>query len=366
MSETRRPGATRHKGPSQTDVAERAGVSKQTVSRVANGSSDVDPFTREKVLLSMTELGYRPNRAARALRSGRYRNIGVVLSTLSSFGNRRTLEAISAEANRAGYSVTLITVDVSSQEATSRDFSLLADQALDGIIIVLEQFHYRDNSNVYFPPGMPIVNLDASRETDHPVVDSDQKHGAMLATRHLLDLGHASVWHVSGPRDSFAAIRREAAWREALQERGIEPPTPLSGDWSTGSGYRAGVALRQREDVTAVFAANDQMALGVLLAYHEAEIAVPGRVSVVGFDDIEEAEAFWPPLTTVRQNLIDVGRASVQTLVAIIEGSETPDARTTISTELIERRSTAPAPAGRGAPGRRGSPESLPAVPDGR
>ncbi|WP_308470719.1 MULTISPECIES: LacI family DNA-binding transcriptional regulator [unclassified Rathayibacter] len=344
MSEAHRPGATRHKGPSQSDVAERAGVSKQTVSRVANGAPEVDSFTREKVLLSMTELGYRPNRAARALRSGRYRNIGVVLSTLSSFGNRRTLEAISAEANRAGYSLTLITVDVSSRDETSNAFSVLADQALDGIIIVLEQFHYRDNPDVHLPPGVPVVSLDASRETSHPVVDSDQRHGALLATQHLLDLGHDTVWHVSGPSDSFAALRREAAWREALRERGIEPPATLAGDWSTGSGYRAGVALRERDDVTAVFAANDQMALGVLLAYHEADIPVPGRVSVVGFDDIEEAEAFWPPLTTVRQKLMEVGRVSVRTLVAVIEGREAVDARTTVSTELIVRRSTSSPP----------------------
>ncbi|WP_426322000.1 substrate-binding domain-containing protein [Microbacterium sp. E-13] len=143
--------------------------------------------------------------------------------------------------------------------------------------------------------------VDAGPGHRYPTVDAHQEQGALLAVDHLLELGHPTVWHVAGPATSNAAAARGRAWRSRLEGLGREVPGVLSGDWTPESGYRTGLQLADRSDVTAVFAANDQMALGVLRAFHEKGVPVPGRVSVVGFDDMGESGQFWPPLTTVRQ-----------------------------------------------------------------
>src|SRR6185437_15481331 len=186
------------RGPSMADVAEHAGVSTQTVSRVANGLTNVEAATRDRVLQAMQTLGYRPNKAARALRSGHFRNIGVIMFTLSSFGNMRTLDAIAISAARAGYSLTLVPVERPTQADVSVAFARLLEQAVDGVVIVIEA-HIVDQADVELPPGLPVVVIDSAERDDYPVVDTDQAQGAELATQHLLDLGHASVWHVAGP-----------------------------------------------------------------------------------------------------------------------------------------------------------------------
>jgi DNA-binding LacI/PurR family transcriptional regulator len=177
------------------------------------------------------------------------------------------------------------------------------------------------------------------------VVDTDQEQGARQATQHLLELGHRQVWHIAGPATSFSAAHRVSGWQRTLTEAGITPPEALYGDWTTLSGYRHGLTLGGRPNVTAVFAANDQMALGAMRALHELGRRIPGDVSVVGFDDMEEAACFWPPLTTVRQDLATVGRLTVQKLLRKINrpGPHTND-RTMVPTRLIARASSGPAP----------------------
>src|SRR5262249_32622185 len=150
----------------------------------------------------------------------------------------------------------------------------------------------------------------------------DQYAGAGLATRHLLELGHRSVWHVTGPSDWPEAVQRIEGWRDALDAAGAPAPPTLTGDWSARAGDEAGRRLAAVPDVTAVFVANDQMALGVLHALNQAGIAVPGQVSVVGFDDMPEAEYFLPALTTVRQDFNEVGRCGLRTMLEMIDGSE--------------------------------------------
>ena len=327
--------------PSINDVARAAGVSAQTVSRVATGKDVVRAETRDRVVEAMQRLGYRPNGAARALKSGRFRNIGVIMFSLSTYGNMRTLEAIASEATTAGYSLTLIPLDAATQSSVSGAFARLSEQAVDGIIILIEA-HRLNESDVELPTGMPVVVLDSSAHYDLPVVDTDQAQGARLATEHLLGLGHETVWHVTGPQESFSAQRRQESWHKTLADHGAFVPEPLTGDWTAESGHAAGLRLAATPGVTAVFAANDQMALGVLRALHQTGRSVPEEVSVVGFDDMPEAASFWPALTTVRQHFDQVGVAAWRSLLASIEG-ERPGSVGLIPTELVVRESSGPA-----------------------
>ena len=254
----------RRRGPSMADVAREASVSGQTVSRVSNGRNNVDAETRERVLAAMRKLGYRPNSAARALRTGRFHSIGVIMFTLSSYGNMRTLDAIASAATDAGYSITLIPVPHPTQGEVSVALERLSEEAVDGVIIIVEA-HLLDEGDVALPPDLPVVVVDSAGR-DRPIVDTDQAHGAMLATEHLLGLGHRTVWHVAGPERSYSAERRRASWESTLRAHGAEVPPVLVGDWSSESGHELGLELARDPEVTAVFAANDQMALGVLRA----------------------------------------------------------------------------------------------------
>lgn len=322
------------------DVARVAGVSGQTVSRVVNGRGYVGEATRVKVVSAMAELGYRPNSAARALRSGRFRAVGVIMSTLASYGNHRTLDAIAVRAAAAGYALTLIPVDSASPSDVTGAFDRLGEHAVDGIIILIEA-HRLDEAEVEIPDGLPVVVIDSNRRDPHPFVDIDQAQGARMATEHLLGLGHETVWHLAGPAESYAAERRRASWQATLEAWGRAAPSPIEGDWSPRSGYEAGLRLREQSDVTAIFAANDQMAIGLLRAYHEVGRAIPAQVSVVGFDDMSDAEYAWPPLTTVRQHFESVGERAIDALITELAG-EDPGEQALVPTELVVRASTGP------------------------
>jgi DNA-binding LacI/PurR family transcriptional regulator len=342
----RQPGRTRRR-VSMADVAKLAGVSGQTVSRVANGRENVDQATRARVLDAMRQLGYRPNSAARALRNGRFRTLGVIMFELTSLGNTRTLDAVASAAAAAGFAITLMPVSHPTQREVTGAFSRLGEQAVDGIVILIEATQL-DHSDIELPDGLPVVVVNSSARYRHPVVDTDQAQGARLATEHLLDLGHRTVWHIAGPGSSYSAERRERSWRDTLRRHGRTPPGVLIGDWSADSGYRLGADLVARDpQVTAVFAANDQMALGLLQALHEAGRRIPGDVSVVGFDDMPESAHFWPPLTTVRQSFADVGRRAVTALLEEIRVGEERREPIYVGTELVVRASTGHSPAPR-------------------
>ncbi|WP_341940311.1 MULTISPECIES: LacI family DNA-binding transcriptional regulator [unclassified Microbacterium] len=327
------------------DVAELAGVSGQTVSRVANNLGNVTERTRRRVELAMKELGYRPNIAARALRNGEFRSIAVVVFGLETLGNVRTVSAIAEEAARRSYAVELISVQHSPEEAGTADFSWairrLGQDAVDGIILILETSNSA-GAAVRLPPGVPAVIVDAGAAFEHPSVDANQEQGARLAVDHLLELGHPTVWHIAGPPESNAAAARARAWRTQLEQAGRLVPEMLIGDWTPESGYNAALELAARQEVTAVFAANDQMALGALRAFHENGVPVPEGISVVGFDDMVESSQFWPPLTTVRQRFKAAGATAVSLLVDQIEHGEAPAGRRVIDTELVVRASTGP------------------------
>lgn len=314
---------------SMADVAARAGVSGQTVSRVVNDSPRVDPATRARVEAAMADLGYRPHRAARALRTGRSQTIGLVVSTLASVGNFRMLQAVADAASSRGYALTVVTA--TGADAVAEAFERLHEQGADGAIVLNEATAVARDAAV--PAGLRLVVVDSPPDDRFGVIGSDHEGGALAATRHLLDAGREAVWHVAGPAGSFAAAARERGWRAALGAR--EAPAPLRGDWTAASGYAAG--RRLPPDATAVFCANDQMALGVMRALAEAGRRIPEDVAVVGFDDVADAADFRPPLTTIRQDFDRLGERAVTALVDAIAG-DAPHAAV-VPTSLVVRRS---------------------------
>lgn len=336
--------AERSRSVSMRDVAELAGVSGQTVSRVANEMGNVAERTRRRVERAMEQLGYRPNIAARALRRGEFRSIAVVVFGLETLGNIRTVSSIADEAARRGYAAELITVH-NIKDEPGADFSWamrrLGQDAVDGIILILETSRSA-TAALELPAGVPAVIVDAGAAFEHPSVDADQEQGARLAVDHLLALGHPTVWHIAGPSVSNAAAARAKAWRSRLEQAGRPVPDIVIGDWTPESGYTAARELVARGDVSAIFAANDQMALGALRALHESGVAVPAAVSIVGFDDMAESAQFWPPLTTVRQHFETAGATAVSLLVDQIDHREVGAGRHVIDTDLVVRASTGP------------------------
>ncbi|MCU1526436.1 MAG: LacI family transcriptional regulator [Frondihabitans sp.] len=324
---------------SASDVALAAGVSMQTVSRVARGLDNVQPATRDRVRAAMDKLGYSPNRAARALRSGRFHTIGVIMFTLSSYGNSKTLEAIAEAASEADYTITLLPVHQRTQGGVTGAFARLSEQAVDGVIIVIEADILAER-DLALPADVPVVVIDSSGRSARPLIDTDQAQGTRLAVQHLLDLGHETVWHVTGPENSYSSRRREAAWRSLLTDAGRDVPEPFRGDWTTGSGYRVGLEIAARPEITAVFVANDAMALGVLRACHETGRSIPASLSIVGFDDMTESESFWPPLTTIHQRFDEVGRSAIGLLLREMNHDE-PASGVIVTTGLVVRESTA-------------------------
>lgn len=314
-------------------VAARAGVSGQTVSRVINGSPRVDPATRVRVEQAMADLGYRPHHAARALRTGRSQTIGLVVTTLATVGNSRMLQATAEAAEERGYALLLVTAAGSVAVAFERLHALGAD----GVIVLNEASVMTHPSDL--PEGLRLVTVDATTDAGLRGVHSDHAGGAAAATRHLLALGHRTVRHLAGPMDSFASSERERGWRETLIEAGIDPEPVVRGDWSAEAGHAAGSRLGE---ATAVFSANDQMALGLVRALVEQDRRVPEDVSVVGFDDVPDAANYLPPLTTIRQDFTALAHRAVAELVADIEGNVQPDSNV-IATSLVARASTASA-----------------------
>ncbi|MFC5835653.1 LacI family DNA-binding transcriptional regulator [Nonomuraea insulae] len=321
------------------DVAKEAGVSHQTVSRVLNDHPNVRGETRTRVLEAIDKLGYRRNLVARALVTKHSRTLGVVSFDTTLYGPASTVYGIEQAARAAGYFVSIVSLKSIDRAGVRDALDYLADQAVDGIVVVAPQ-RSAAQALADLPLGVPTVAVEGGEAGEVSVVSVDQVEGGRLATEHLLSLGHETVWHVSGPSDWLEAEGRVAGWRAALEQAGREAPRPLAGDWSPRSGYEAGRSLASMTNVTAVFVANDQMALGVLRAFTEQGVRVPERVSVVGFDDIPESEFFSPPLTTIRQDFDAVGRHSIEVLVRQLEGGPQEPERLVVPPMFVARVST--------------------------
>jgi DNA-binding LacI/PurR family transcriptional regulator len=334
------------RSPSIGDVARHAGVSAQTVSRVSTGYPGVRPGTRDRVLAAMRELGYAPNSAARALKRGSFRTLGLVAHQLARTGEARTFEAVVEAARAAGYGVTLVDVQQPTEEDVAEAVDRLTTLAVDGLVVIRAE--QGSPGTLALPPQVPVVVSD-SRFVGHlPGVATDHAAGTRDAVRHLLDLGHATVTHVGGPEDSLPARERRDAWEAVLREAGRPVPPVLVGDWTSDQGYRHGRALVPQiaaGRVTAVFCANDETALGLFRAVHEAGLRIPQDVSVVGFDDIPQAAYFWPPLTSVAQDFARIGQAVVDLLVEQIAGQDRTDRHVVVPATLVVRGSTGAPPA---------------------
>jgi DNA-binding LacI/PurR family transcriptional regulator len=322
-----------------SDVGRLAGFSHQTVSRVINGSPNVRPETRQRVIAAMRQLGYRPNSVARALVTGRTNTLGVVGFDTTLYGPASTLFGIERAAHEAGYFIIVASLKAMNRSSVTYAVERLLLQGVDGILVIAPHQEAADALR-HAPIDIPLVAVEAGPVDIVPVVAVDQFAGAVSATRHLLELGHRSVWHISGPSDWLESRERVDGWRTTLEVAGVDPPPRLAGDWSARAGYDLGRRLSRDPAVTAVFVANDQMALGLLRAMHEAGRAIPDEVSVVGFDDIPEAPYFIPPLTTVRQDFIEVGSRSVRLLVRTIEVGGRVASGSLVEPELVVRAST--------------------------
>ncbi|MEV0619087.1 LacI family DNA-binding transcriptional regulator [Nonomuraea sp. NPDC050404] len=331
--------------PVMADVAREAGVSHQTVSRVLNDHPNVRADTRARVEAAITQLGYRRNLVARALVTKRSRTLGVVSFDTTLYGPASTIYGIEQAARTAGYFVSIVSLKSIDADNVRNAIEYLAEQGVDGVVVVAPQ-RSAARALESLPVGLPAVAVEGTQRTDVSVVCIDQREGARLATRHLLAQGHETVWHVTGPQDWPETEGRLEGWRAALEEAGRPVPDPLAGDWSPRAGYEAGKSLAAMDGVTAVFAANDQMALGVLRALSEKGVRVPDQISVVGFDDIPESEFFSPPLTTVRQDFDVVGRHCIEVLLRQIglqiDGGPTAYERLVVRPSFVVRSSTAP------------------------
>jgi len=333
----------RRRAAVMSDVGRLAGVSHQTVSRVVNGSPHVRAETRQRVIAAMRELGYRPNSVARALATGRTNTLGVVSFDTTLYGPASTLFGIERAAHEAGYFIIVASLKALDRESVADAIERLRLHGVDGILVIAPHQQAAD-ALMDAPDDIPLAAVEAGPAGGVPVVEVDQFAGAARATRHLLDLGHETVWHLAGPTDWLESAKRMEGWRRTLEEAGVDPPPALIGDWSASAGYELGLQLSSDSAVTAVFVANDQMALGVLRAMHEARREIPREVSIVGFDDIPEAPYFTPPLTTVRQDFNEIGTRSVRMLLGMMENGERLEPGSMVAPELIVRASTTISP----------------------
>ncbi len=340
-----------HQTVVMVDVARRAGVSQKTVSRVINDAPHVRPEVRARVQAAITELGYRPNGAARALVTQRTHLIGILAVGLPLFGPASRVFSLEHAARQRGYQIALASLPDSSPVEFRKAIHGLLSRGVEGII--LEVPNHRIDVDPALLEGVPLAGTvgripGIERQA---VVDTQQAEMGRTATEHLLDLGHETVWHIAGSLEWDAAQQRLEGWARALAAAGRRRPEVMQGDWSARSGYEIGRVLARRSDVTAIFSANDSQAMGAMRALLEAGRRVPGDVSVVGVDDVPEAEFQIVPLTTLRSDQSVISHRVLSELVALIEREEPAVADVDISHELVSRASTGPPP--RGHPGRR-------------
>ncbi len=329
--------------PSMFDVAKHSGVSHQSVSRVLNNNSGVSEKTRTKVLESINALGYTRNLAARALVTGKTFTIGVVSFDSGLYGPSSMLHGIQSAAKDAGYGVILTSIRELSQNALAGAIDELSNVRVDGIAVIapqsseLKEFRGLDLK-------LPIVAPQSPNRKKIPTFNIDQYAGAQIAVEHLLSLGHKKIAHIAGPADWFDASQRLQGWKDLLTKKGFTTKNLFIGDWTPQSGYDITKKLMKTDEITAIFAANDAMAIGVLRALHEMKIRVPEEMSVVGFDNTPESSMLIPGLTTVDQDFSHLGHELLSLLIQQITGEKTSKKISKITPELMIRPSSGPAP----------------------
>jgi DNA-binding LacI/PurR family transcriptional regulator len=324
------------------DVARRAGVSHQTVSRVLNGHPNVSAATKADVLAAIRDLGYRPNAAARTLVTGKTNVLGVISFDTTLYGPASMLYGIERAAH-PDYFVAIASLPAFDRRSLTRAVDRFLGQAVAGIIVIAPQTDAVE-ALTGLAARVPLVAVGCGASAPLPFVKIDNVAGGAMATGHLLGLGHRTVFHISGPDSWLDARERLDGWRQALRLAGGPEPETYRGDWSARSGYEIGLRIAMRPEVTAVFCANDSMALGFLRAAAERGRDLPKDISVVGFDDVPEAAYFWPPLTTVRQDFGALGAQALQLLLDQIVAGGGAAPVPPIVPELVARFSSAPPP----------------------
>lgn len=323
------------------DVAARAGVSHQTVSRVINQDARVSPKTRSKVEEAIRELDYAPNAIARLLATGATHTLACLSPNLTDYTFASLIEGAESEARQQGYYV----ISASAPDAAS--FRQLVEQLVhtrrvDGLMVINP---YIDERYHYLPANTALVFLGAeARDAQIDSVVLDEKAAGALAARHLLALGHTSIAQLTGPLREDCSQGRLAGFAQALDEAGIgvDPELVREGDWSATSGFECVQSLiEQGRSFSGLFAQNDRMAVGAIRALQQAGLGVPQDVSVIGFDDMPLASYFDPSLTSIRQDMFLMGRKAAQLLIQAILQPYLPRQTVHLPVELVERSSTA-------------------------
>jgi len=327
--------------PNIFDVAAAAGVSHQTVSRFLNGDPTVRPATRERIEQAVVRLGYRPNAAARALASRRTRTIGLITVGLPLYGPSSTTHGFNHAARAAGWDVSIAVLEQTGAADVRHVLDALLGQDVQALVLVAPTPEVAE-AVARVELDVPVVTTVPSGIPGAVAVGVDHRAAAALAVAHLADLGHREIVHVAGPADWTEAQERERGWREECERRGLATPGVLRGDWTAGGGATIGRRLAAAGAPSAIFSANDQTALGLLAAFAEAGVRVPGDVSVVGFDDIPEAAYFVPPLTTVRQDFAALGERLMHRVTGLLDDRVAEDGAA-LGAELVVRASTRPA-----------------------
>jgi LacI family transcriptional regulator len=329
------------------DVARKAGVSTQTVSRVINGRPDVAVATRERVTSVVQELGFRPSALARGLIKGRSFTLGVVTAGSKDVGPLLTLGGIISEAQEHGYALLLEELPGFTATEVEPIIDILVSHQVDGILWTIPEI---GDNHAWLDTWLdeipvPIVFLNMHPRQGITSLSIDNYTGAMLATRHLLEMDPRTIAHISGPLTWWDARERMRGWQDAMKEAGREPDFSVEGNWSSSSGEEAASQLLDSHpEIDAIFAANDQMALSVLLVAHRRKICIPEELAVVGYDGLAESAYYFPPLTTVHQDLYTLGSHGVRMLVGLIEAERqewtAPLQATVVSPKLIPRSTT--------------------------
>ena len=327
--------------PTIRDVARLAGVSHQTVSRVINQREGVMAETQERVEAAILELGYRPSAIARSMARGRTHMLACISPNLTDYTFANIIEGAEYEARQHGF------VLLSSSAEDAESFRALADELIgnrrvDGLMVINP---YADRRFESAPANFPMVYVCAvAREARISSVCLDDEHVAYEATKHLLDLGHRCIAMVTGPMNEDCSRDRSVGYRRALEEAGLvyDPRLVVVGDWSASSG-QSGFEnfIKQGLRPTAIFAQNDRMALGILRAARDLGLDVPKQLAVIGVDDMPLSSYFDPPLTTMRQDMVQIGREAARLLVRATTEPHSSPQHLFLPGQLIVRSSTA-------------------------
>jgi LacI family transcriptional regulator len=309
------------------EVAQAAGVSTQTVSRVINSRPDVSPTTRARVEKVITELGYSPNVLARSLSRGQSNTFGVVGFGLGYFGPTSVLLGIEQKSNELGFSLFFSLIEDFDAAQIDGILNNLLSRQVDGIIWAVPGNDRLSGelSGKFERISIPVVYLNKPKNRNEVIAAMDNFMGGKLATDHLLENGYRRIGIITGPMDWWEAQERKKGWRDSMYKAGISDLDKLTanGDWTAASGETGlQTLLTKSSEIEAVFACNDQMALGALKEARNYGLNVPGDFGIVGFDDIPEAAYFYPSLTTIKQNAIELGALAVEQLCSFINCRE--------------------------------------------